>query len=332
MTTSSPENSNEQRPLVSLFIVSYKQEEYTRAAVESAFSQTYSPLEIVLSDDGSPDRTYEIMKEMAATYLGPHKVIVNQNSPNRGLVGHVNEMMAISSGEFVVKSDGDDISTPDRVEKLVTRWLESDKKTKLVFSATIRIDEEGKVIGKHQPGKSLPDIMKEEPTPLRIVTHDLHARGAALSWSREIYDEFGPMLETATADDSILPFRAAVLGDIAYIDEPLVYHRVGGMSWLDKTKSKRHEKMYGRRIKLYESHIKSKEAIKQDLNKIALPEKNMILQFIKKYKYEQNYRIGLSKLSIFYLIIKIPHSIIMSTKYTKLYYIYLNLKYIIYRP
>jgi len=327
----SPDQLNGPRPLVSFFIVSYKQEEYTRAAVESAFSQTYSPLEIILSDDGSPDGTFEVMKEMAATYRGPHKVMINQNSPNRRLVGHVNELMAISSGEFVVKNDGDDISTSDRVEKLVTRWLESDKKAKLVFSATVSIDEKGQVIGRHEPGKAIPDIMRKKPTPLRIVQKDLHARGATLSWSRELYDKFGPMSEAAIADDSILPFRAAVLGDIAYVDEPLVYHRVGGVSWLDKTKNPRHEKMYGRRIKLFESHIESKRAMLQDLGKSDISEKRAIVDSISEYIKEQNYRIELSQKSIIELITKMPKSIIYSIINLRLHYVYLNIKYILHR-
>jgi glycosyltransferase involved in cell wall biosynthesis len=44
--------------------------------VEGAFSQTYSPLEIILSDDCSSDRTFEIMEEMAREYQGPHLVKV----------------------------------------------------------------------------------------------------------------------------------------------------------------------------------------------------------------------------------------------------------------
>ena len=37
-----------------------------------------------MSDDGSSDRTYEIMKEMASNYKGPHKIILNKNIPNLG--------------------------------------------------------------------------------------------------------------------------------------------------------------------------------------------------------------------------------------------------------
>ena len=56
-----------------------------RAAIEGAFAQTYQPLEILLSDDCSPDGTYRVMQEMAAAYAGPHRVILNRNPKNLGI-------------------------------------------------------------------------------------------------------------------------------------------------------------------------------------------------------------------------------------------------------
>ena len=54
------------RPLVSFFVTAYRQEHLVRAAIEGAFAQTWQPLEILLSDDCSPDGTWRVMQEMAA--------------------------------------------------------------------------------------------------------------------------------------------------------------------------------------------------------------------------------------------------------------------------
>ena len=64
------------RALVTFALFAYNQEKFIREAVEGAFSQTYEPLEIILSDDYSSDRTFEIIERMAAEYTGPHRVIV----------------------------------------------------------------------------------------------------------------------------------------------------------------------------------------------------------------------------------------------------------------
>lgn len=107
--------NNEHYPLVSFCLVAYKEEKYIRDAIKGAFSQDYPNLEIILSDDGSPDRTYEIMQEMASEYKGPHKIILNQNKPNLESRDHYCKVLyELSKGEFVVLADGDDISLPQR--------------------------------------------------------------------------------------------------------------------------------------------------------------------------------------------------------------------------
>lgn len=79
------------RPLVTFALFAYNQEKYIREAISGAFSQTYSPLEIIMSDDNSLDSTYEIMREEARAYQGPHKIILNRNSSNLGIAYHVNK-------------------------------------------------------------------------------------------------------------------------------------------------------------------------------------------------------------------------------------------------
>ena len=88
------------RPLVTLFVMAYRQERFVRAAVEGALAQTYSPLEIILSDDNSPDGAFAIMEEMAAAYDGPHRIRLNRNPANLGIVGHVNRLAALATARI----------------------------------------------------------------------------------------------------------------------------------------------------------------------------------------------------------------------------------------
>jgi len=101
-------------PLVTFAVFAFNHEKYIREAVEGAFSQTYEPLEIILSDDCSSDRTFEIMQEMAAAYDGPHDVKVRQNEVNQGTLGHVLTVSSHAQGELIVVAAGDDVSIPDR--------------------------------------------------------------------------------------------------------------------------------------------------------------------------------------------------------------------------
>ena len=105
-----------ENPLITFALFAYNQEQIVHQAIEGAFSQTYSPLEIILSDDCSSDRTFEIMERMTSAYQGPHKVILNRNQKNLGIGRHYNKIMEMAHGEIKVGAAGDDISLPERTQ------------------------------------------------------------------------------------------------------------------------------------------------------------------------------------------------------------------------
>jgi glycosyltransferase involved in cell wall biosynthesis len=118
---------------------------FIREAVEGAFAQTYRPLEIVLCDDSSTDRTFELMRDMVARYCGSAKVVLHRNERNLGIVGNVNAAVACSSGELVVLAAGDDVSLPNRTEKLVRAWLQGDKSSDGIYSGYRRLNPDGEL-------------------------------------------------------------------------------------------------------------------------------------------------------------------------------------------
>lgn len=124
------------QPLISFYIIAFNQERYIRQAVEAAFRQTWSPLEIILSDDNSEDRTFEIMREMAQSYRGPHRLVLNRNSRNLGVGAHINRIVELCSGDFIVASAGDDVSEPERAEELYRLYLSARKRALLVYSTS----------------------------------------------------------------------------------------------------------------------------------------------------------------------------------------------------
>ena len=103
------------RPLVTFALVAYNQERYIREAVEGALAQTYEPLEVILSDDCSTDRTFALMEQLAQDYVGPHRIVLNRNATNLGLCGHVNRVFSLATADVVVLAAGDDVSLPNRV-------------------------------------------------------------------------------------------------------------------------------------------------------------------------------------------------------------------------
>jgi glycosyltransferase involved in cell wall biosynthesis len=66
-------------PLVSMLLLIYQQQSTVEAAVRGALAQTYSLLEIVISDDASTDGTRAAIDHALDGYNGPHRIIRNTN-------------------------------------------------------------------------------------------------------------------------------------------------------------------------------------------------------------------------------------------------------------
>jgi glycosyltransferase involved in cell wall biosynthesis len=210
------------KPLITFFVMAFNQEQFVREAVKGAFAQTYSPLEILLSDDCSPDRTFEIMREMAAAYRGPHRIALNRNQKNLGIGAHLNRVVELSQGELLIGAAGDDISVEGRAERIYGAWIDSGQTAFSIYSNMIEIDSAG--VEKGIWNKGTPPI---HPTSLAVAVETGHAGvyGCTQGYHRKVFDFFGPMDERAVHEDETIPFRSLLLGTIKYVDEPLVYYR-----------------------------------------------------------------------------------------------------------
>jgi glycosyltransferase involved in cell wall biosynthesis len=213
------------RPLLTFALFAYNQEQFVREAVEGAFAQTYSPLEIILSDDGSSDRTFEIMTSMAAAYRGPHAIVLNRNATNLKPGAHVNKVNALARGELVVGAAGDDVSLPQRTERNFEAWVQSERRACSIFSAAVLVDPGGREVGfRRTPYQAHLNDLR-----FHVENHSI-VLGATHAWQRRLFDVFGPLSPTIVAEDVVIPFRSLLLGEIRYVEEPLVRYRVGGVS------------------------------------------------------------------------------------------------------
>ncbi len=207
------------RPLVTFALFAYNLERFVREAVEGALSQTYSPLEIILSDDCSSDSTFDIMQEMTSGYSGPHKIIINRNRVNLGIGGHVNRIMEMASGELIVAAAGDDVSLPGRCEELVEYWQANGRRFKSIYSDVILIDEVGQELG----FLSGPPFVGPLDEMLRRFMPGV--KGCSHAWTRDVFTRFGPLLPDTVCEDRVIPMRSHLLGGIGHCEKALVHYR-----------------------------------------------------------------------------------------------------------
>lgn len=226
-------NRDMDKPLISFSISCYNQEAFIREAVEGAFSQTYSPLEIVISDDCSKDRTYEIAQQMAAAYKGPHTVRLNRNEKNLGISGNANRASALCQGELIVGAAGDDVSVPERTSITIQAWNDSGRKATIIYSGYAVIDERGQLVEgttKTDLSKGKPELFHEQVNIAGFLRRRRpHITGCACATSRKLLTLFGPLPETVTYEDLAFCFRTILAGGVfTFIDAPLVKYRRHG--------------------------------------------------------------------------------------------------------
>lgn len=209
------------RPLVTFALFAYNQETFIRQAIEGALAQTYSPLEVILSDDCSSDSTFEIMQEMAAAYSGPHRVVARRNPLNLMTAMHVQTVADDMSGELMVVAAGDDISLPDRVEKLVQAW-EDDGRRAVVLHSWTRAWFEG-----DDAPSSLVRFKVDSTIDLRWFTRN--QSGPILPptavYSKRLFKEFPPLIGGSVIEDGPLIIRGLLKGSFLGVAEPLVIQR-----------------------------------------------------------------------------------------------------------
>ena len=217
------EDMSAQYPLVSMLLLTYKQEWCVEKAIRRALAQDYSNLEIIISDDCSPDDTWGIVRRVVSGYKGSHKVILNRTDKNAGVVANVSSAMKRSSGEIIVLAAGDDYSSLNRVSRVVSAFAAFENVT-MVESLENYVDRDG--VEKLTSGSGVFSLVDSDPN--EVVKRFPRFKGAVLAYHRCVIDDFDPLPDDAWAEDMILSFRACLKGRIVHIDEPLVYYRTDG--------------------------------------------------------------------------------------------------------
>lgn len=128
------------RPLVSVVVPTFRRGIYLQEALQSAVAQTYENLEIIVSDDGSPDP----YAEAVVAAVGDHRVRVRRNAVNLGQAGNNLAAFRECRGEFVANLHDDDAWEPTFIERSIAPLM-SDETLALAFSDHSIIGPDGKI-------------------------------------------------------------------------------------------------------------------------------------------------------------------------------------------
>ena len=127
-------------PRISVVMAVYNCSDTLPRAIDSILFQSYQDWELVICDDCSTDGTSDILEKYQRCY--PEKIIVVKNNQNSKLPFSLNRCLKASSGEYIARMDGDDVSMPERLEKQLA-FLDQHPEYAVVGTSMVRFDNRG---------------------------------------------------------------------------------------------------------------------------------------------------------------------------------------------
>ncbi|WP_065358490.1 glycosyltransferase family 2 protein [Kluyvera georgiana] len=187
-------------PKISVLIPAYNVEQWIEESLLSILKQSYNNIEVIIIDDCSSDKTFELIKGIAAT---DSRVLFFRNNKNMKIVDTLNYGLKHCTGDYILRHDADDVSEPDRIMEQFNCLIRED--LDIIGTQMLPIDSDGKIIG---------SISK---LPL---SHEMIVKIANLSsplthvWlcKREIYDRLGMYRHVPYAEDFDFILRAIDAG------------------------------------------------------------------------------------------------------------------------
>lgn len=204
-------------PKVTLCLMTYNQSAFLPACLESALVQRRRPDRIVIADNGSTDATGAVLDAFAARHAARADITLRRLAYVGGPSALINALAPELAGEIVIFQAGDDLAEPERVGRLEALF-DADPAVLAAHSAVTVIDPQSRAIG------ALDYDLPQRDQARHFARVQGHVLGAGLAIRRRLLDAFPP-LDDGAYEDTILPFRAALLGRVGYAPERLVRYR-----------------------------------------------------------------------------------------------------------
>jgi glycosyltransferase involved in cell wall biosynthesis len=199
-------------PKVSVIMCVYNGEKYLKESIESILNQTYTNFEFIIVDDGSKDKTNEIIKSYK-----DERIVLITNETNKNKTYSRNIALEKAQGEYIAIFDSDDISFPQRLEKQV-EYLQENSSIGACGSQAYFIGLPQKLSYRHCP-------TNPEAAKCLLLFESPIAHPAAMV-RKKIIDEFNiKYRDFIASEDYALWVDLAKHTQLSNLDEHLIYYR-----------------------------------------------------------------------------------------------------------
>lgn len=211
-------NSNKK---IDILLATYNTKiEYLKEQIDSILNQTYTNINLIISDDNSSKE--EVKKILEEYKQKDNRIILYFQEKNLGYIKNFEFLLSKSDAEYIAFADHDDIWYENKIEKSV-KVLE-EKNVDLVYCDCKQIDGKGQVLNEsYLKYKNLPIINGKE----NILVFSRHiAIGCSTVFTKKIREQMLPFTDKVMAHDWINVYLASKQNGIACIEEPLFGYRL----------------------------------------------------------------------------------------------------------
>lgn len=207
-------------PRVTVCIPTYNRSQYLAQCVSSLLAQTLTDFELIISDNCSTDGTSDMVRQLADPRIRYYR-----NASNIGVFQNMNRCLELATGDYVSILHDDDLYAPRFLER-ETAILDLHQTVGLVHCAAYQIDADGirqRVVRAYQR-----DCVVEGKKEFisYLSGHNICCSTAMVR--RSLYLKVEPFDAGYMCADWLMWLQLTLLGDVAYISEPLAAMRVHG--------------------------------------------------------------------------------------------------------
>jgi glycosyltransferase involved in cell wall biosynthesis len=201
--------------IFSLLCTVYNRERFLSESISSVLAQTFQNWELVIWDDGSTDRSYEIAKEFVAK---DSRILVNRSEVNCGRAIALQNAIRAAQGQWLGLIDSDDCLHPECLKEVaaIIDWV--GKQAGLIYTDRYHVDMIRNII-----------TSEAAPSPEICVDHDLIGKVPFhfQCWRRDVFD-LTPGVDCSlnAAIDLDISLKMLELMPCFHLQKPLYYHRI----------------------------------------------------------------------------------------------------------
>jgi glycosyltransferase involved in cell wall biosynthesis len=218
--------------LVSVVVPCFRHENFVADCLESVCSQTYPEIELIVIDDQSQDRTFEVAADLCASQKYRErfrKVTCQRNEKNIGAHASLNKGVGLAQGETIALLNSDDQYHPSRIFEL--RQALRDRRTEFAFSNYVFIDDANREVPFDLLFIELQAWTVTARNSFPALSFAFLQRQIALSTgnfflTKKLFERVGGFLDLKYCHDLDFVLQAVRLCEPAFVDKPFYRYRV----------------------------------------------------------------------------------------------------------